>query len=132
MSADSCLHTEHKHTSLQVPNTSSSTSKSTHFPAKKMQPQDSSSSPEASPRGTAASDQTLASVIKRLRLERGVTQEALAFSAEVTIATLSRIERGVTNPAWLTLTKIAKALDITPAELVSAAEDAHKQPPEEG
>jgi transcriptional regulator with XRE-family HTH domain len=75
----------------------------------------------------AASDQVLASAIKRLRIERGITQEALAFSAEVTIATLSRIERGVTNPAWPTLKKIAHALDITPVELIAASEDAGKQ-----
>ena len=77
-----------------------------------------------------ASDQTLASAIRRLRLEREITQEALAFSAEVTIATLSRIERGVTNPAWPTLRKIAHALDITPVELVAAAERARPQTPE--
>ena len=74
-----------------------------------------------------ASDQTLALAIKRLRVERGITQESLAFQAEVTIATLSRIERGVTNPAWPTLKKIANALNITPVELIAAAEDAHIQ-----
>jgi transcriptional regulator with XRE-family HTH domain len=76
-----------------------------------------------------ASDQTLALAIKRLRVERGITQEALAFQAEVTIATLSRIERGVTNPAWPTLRKIANALAITPVELIAAAEDARAQTP---
>ena len=78
-----------------------------------------------------ASDQTLALAIKRLRMERGITQESLAFQAEVTIATLSRIERGVTNPAWPTLRKIANALAITPVELISAAEDARGQTPEQ-
>jgi transcriptional regulator with XRE-family HTH domain len=63
-------------------------------------------------------------VPKRLRMERGITQESLAFQAEVTIATLSRIERGVTNPVWPTLRKIANALAITPVELITAAEDA--------
>jgi transcriptional regulator with XRE-family HTH domain len=83
---------------------------------------------KACSREMAVSDQTLASAIKRLRLKQGITQEALAFHAEVTIATLSRVERGVTNPAWLTLVKIANALDITPAELVAAAEEAREQP----
>lgn len=77
-----------------------------------------------------ASDQTLARAIKRLRVERGITQESLAFQAEVTIATLSRIERGVTNPAWPTLRKIANALAITPVELIAAAEDARPRAPE--
>jgi transcriptional regulator with XRE-family HTH domain len=75
-----------------------------------------------------ASDQTLASVIKRMRIEHGMTQEALAFKAEVKIATLSRVERGVTNPVWPTLVKIADAFDITPVELVAAVEAAREQP----
>jgi transcriptional regulator with XRE-family HTH domain len=79
-----------------------------------------------------ASDQTLASVIRRMRVEQGITQEAMAFKAEVTIATLSRVERGVTNPAWPTLVKIADALDITPVELVAAVEAARESPAELG
>jgi transcriptional regulator with XRE-family HTH domain len=71
-----------------------------------------------------ASDQTLPTVIKRLRAERGITQEEMAFRADVTIATLSRVERGVTNPAWPTLVKIAEALGIAPVELIAAAEAA--------
>lgn len=83
------------------------------------------------PSQMTASDQTLASTIRRLRLEREVTQEALAFNAEVTIATLSRIERGVSDPAWPTLQKIANALNITPAELITAAERARGRMPDQ-
>jgi putative transcriptional regulator len=61
-------------------------------------------------------------VVHRLRLERGVTQERLAFKAHVTIATLSRIERGVTAPTVGTLRKIAPALGVSLAELVTAVE----------
>jgi transcriptional regulator with XRE-family HTH domain len=61
-------------------------------------------------------------VVHRLRLERGVTQEALAFKAHVTVATLGRIERGVTGPKVATLRKIAAALDMSLAELVTAVE----------
>jgi len=74
------------------------------------------------------SDQTLASVIRRMRTDLGVTQEGLAFRAEVTVATLSRIERGVTNPAWTTVVKIAQALGVTPRELVAEVEAAREQP----
>jgi transcriptional regulator with XRE-family HTH domain len=63
-------------------------------------------------------------VVHRLRLERGVTQESLAFEAHVTIATLSRIERGVTGPKVATLRKIAAALGMSLAELVTAVEQA--------
>jgi transcriptional regulator with XRE-family HTH domain len=62
-------------------------------------------------------------VVHRLRLERGVTQEALAFRANITIASLSRIERGaVLDPKVSTLRKIAAALDVSLAELVVAVE----------
>jgi transcriptional regulator with XRE-family HTH domain len=66
--------------------------------------------------------------VHRLRLERGVTQEALAFESNVTIATLSRIERGVTAPKVGTLRKIAGALDMTLAELVAAVEQETEVP----
>lgn len=63
-------------------------------------------------------------MVHRLRLEHGITQEALAFRANITIASLSRIERGaVADPKVSTLRKIAKALDMSTAELLAVAED---------
>lgn len=79
----------------------------------------------------APPDQNLASVLKRLRVERGITQEALAFHANITVSTLTRIERGVSNPTWTTLLKIADALDITPVALIAAREDTHRQAPDQ-
>lgn len=62
-------------------------------------------------------------VIVRLRLERGITQERLAINSDITVATLSRIERGaVADPKVGTLRKIAKALDVSMAELVAVIE----------
>jgi len=60
--------------------------------------------------------------VRRLRHERGITQEALAFDADVTIATLSRIERGVSGPKVATLRKIAVALNMSLVELVTTVE----------
>ncbi|MFI5009562.1 MAG: helix-turn-helix domain-containing protein [Solirubrobacterales bacterium] len=76
-------------------------------------------------------DQTLAAILKRLRQERGLTQEGLAFKAHVTISALSRIERGLSNPVWTTLVRLAEALDISPAVLIAMAEEVRKQPPGE-
>jgi transcriptional regulator with XRE-family HTH domain len=67
-------------------------------------------------------DQQLAATLRRLRYERGLTQEALAFHAQVTISALSRIERGLSSPVWTTLVRIADALGVTPSELVAASE----------
>lgn len=61
-------------------------------------------------------------VVRRLRVESRITQEALAFKADVTVATLSRIERGVTEPGVRTLRKIATALGVSLAELVAVSE----------
>jgi XRE family transcriptional regulator, regulator of sulfur utilization len=57
-------------------------------------------------------DTVLADLLKRLREERGITQEQLAFEAGITASALSRIERNLTSPGWETVNQIAKALGI--------------------
>ncbi len=65
----------------------------------------------------------LGAAVRRLRQERGMTQEAMALKAHVTLSALSRIERGVASPAYSTLMKLADALEIPLSELFNAAED---------
>jgi transcriptional regulator with XRE-family HTH domain len=62
-------------------------------------------------------DRVLAVVLKRLREDRQLTQEELAFEAGITASALSRIERGLNSPGWTTLKQIIKALDVSFAEL---------------
>jgi transcriptional regulator with XRE-family HTH domain len=69
-----------------------------------------------------APDQALAALLKQLREERDVTQEQLAFDAGITSSALSRIERGLNSPGWMTLKRIVEALDVSLIELVSALE----------
>ena len=64
----------------------------------------------------------LGTVVHRLRLERKITQEALAFKSNVTISALSRIERGLASPVFTTVEKLADALEISLSELAFAAE----------
>lgn len=71
-----------------------------------------------------ATDQALASALRRSRRHCGSTQEDLAHSAGITVAALARIERGETNPRWTTVRRIASGLDISLAELAVAVEDA--------
>ncbi len=59
----------------------------------------------------------LGKAIRQLREERGMTQEALAHVAGVTVGHLSTIERGHSNPTWATVKDIAAALDANIAEL---------------
>lgn len=67
-------------------------------------------------------DQTLALLLKRLREDRGLTQEQLAFDTGLSASALSRIERGLNNPAWTTVVQIAKALDVSVTELAAQME----------
>jgi transcriptional regulator with XRE-family HTH domain len=65
---------------------------------------------------------SLGQTIRRIRLEKEVSQEQLALLAEIDRSHLGRIERGDNNVAVLTLARVAKVLGITLAELMSAAE----------
>jgi transcriptional regulator with XRE-family HTH domain len=64
----------------------------------------------------------LAAVLRRLRHQSGLTQEALAFRSGVTIATLSRIERDLVDPAWSKIRAVATALGMSLEELGAAIE----------
>lgn len=55
--------------------------------------------------------------IRKLRLERGLTQKQLADSCGVADATIRAYELGKANPTTKTTAKIAKALDVSAAEL---------------
>lgn len=56
--------------------------------------------------------------LKRLREERGLTQERLAKKSGVSHGYIARLEIGMHDPSLSTLAKLAKALKVTVAELV--------------
>ncbi|MDO9608647.1 MAG: helix-turn-helix transcriptional regulator [Brevundimonas sp.] len=56
--------------------------------------------------------------VRRLRLERGFTQEKLAFEAEIDLTYLGGIERGRRNPSLLVVVRIATALGCHPKDLL--------------
>src|ERR1051325_11249589 len=58
--------------------------------------------------------------IRRLRLERGLTQEALAVDAGIDRTYVSRLERGLENPTIAVLEKLARALSSNIEELFRA------------
>jgi transcriptional regulator with XRE-family HTH domain len=68
-------------------------------------------------------DAALAMTVRRLRRERGETQEDLAHRAGLTVAAFARIERGNANPTWTTVRRIAEALGITLATLGEQVEN---------
>jgi transcriptional regulator with XRE-family HTH domain len=61
----------------------------------------------------------LGKALRQMRLEKGVSQEALAYEAGVTSGTLSLIERGRTNPTWGTVKGISAALSATVADVAA-------------
>ena len=50
--------------------------------------------------------------VRRLRLQKGMTQEELAFEAEIDLTYVGGIERGRRNPSLMVLARIAKALGV--------------------
>lgn len=59
--------------------------------------------------------------VRKFREERGLTQEKLAVDSEIDLTYLGGIERGKRNPSLLVLARIAAALDVEVAALVSVA-----------
>lgn len=64
----------------------------------------------------------LGAAIRALRSNKGMTQEALAQGAGVTVAHLSAIERGHANPTWGTVSNIADALNSSMGEIGKLAD----------
>jgi DNA-binding XRE family transcriptional regulator len=64
----------------------------------------------------------LAKAVRRLRDERGWTQEDLAHGAGLRTGAVSAIERGKSDPKWTTVQAIAAALDVSTADLAALAD----------
>lgn len=64
--------------------------------------------------------------LRRLRRERGLTLEAVAYLAGVDVATISRIERGLVEPRRETVVRLAHAYKMQSrrlAALVDGSDD---------
>lgn len=62
------------------------------------------------------------SVLKTLRLKRRMTAEQLSRKADVTRATIAKIEAGFNNPRVQTIESLAKALQLSAGDLIRLAE----------
>ena len=55
--------------------------------------------------------------LKKMREDKGMSQEELANIAEVSLPQITRIERGVINPTICTIKSLAKGLEVSTALL---------------
>ena len=62
---------------------------------------------------------TLGKNVRKIRLQRGITQEKLAFEAEIDLTYVGGIERGKRNPSLLVMARIAEALSVPLAKLLN-------------
>jgi XRE family transcriptional regulator, regulator of sulfur utilization len=65
-------------------------------------------------------DELFGAVVRRHRLERGLSQERLAEAAGLSQRYLSVLERGENSPTLNVIVRLAAALDLSPAELLDA------------
>ena len=56
--------------------------------------------------------------VRRLRVEAGLSQEALAVDAEIDRTYVSRVERGLENPTIAVLERIARAVGADVVEMI--------------
>ena len=63
----------------------------------------------------------LASNVRRRRKNLGLTQEELAYRADIDRTHVSKIERRLHSPTVDVLERLASALETTPANLISEA-----------
>ena len=61
--------------------------------------------------------------VRRFRLEAGLSQEQLAFEADMKRSYVSDLERGVRNPTVQALGRLAAALKIEPCRLLAVGDD---------
>ena len=65
----------------------------------------------------------LGRAIHRVRVERGLSQEALAHGAGIHPTWISHLESGRNNPSWGTVRRICEVLDLRVSELAALAEE---------
>jgi transcriptional regulator with XRE-family HTH domain len=62
--------------------------------------------------------EVFATNLRRLRHAKGLSQDDLAYEAEVSRSYLSQLEKGVFYASLKILEKLARVLDVEPAELL--------------
>ena len=67
-------------------------------------------------------------ILQQLRKERGLSQEDLGYKNGYHRTYISLLERGQKSPSLQTIFQMAKALSVTPSEIISRVEVIAKSP----
>jgi len=70
--------------------------------------------------------QAFAANLRRFRHAKGISQEDLAYEADVNRTYVSKLEKGVSYPGLEIIAKLANALGVEPAELLMRPEKTGK------
>jgi transcriptional regulator with XRE-family HTH domain len=65
-------------------------------------------------------EQAFGLAVRELRRRRAISQERLALESQLDRTFISLLERGLRQPSLTTILQIAKALEVTPEELVAS------------
>jgi transcriptional regulator with XRE-family HTH domain len=76
------------------------------------------SAPRHDPRPKNSALVALGLSLKKIRIAAHMSQADLAFAAEIDRTVISKIERGIANPSFVSLVNICLALQATLADLV--------------
>jgi transcriptional regulator with XRE-family HTH domain len=63
-------------------------------------------------------------ILRKVRTSKGLTQEELAFRADMSVPYLSDIERGRSSPSLALIVDLAVAMEVHPAELLQELDPA--------
>ena len=69
----------------------------------------------------------LGEAVRTLRVKAKMSQEGLADAAGTDLTQVGGIERGVRNPSYTTLVRLAAALETTVGELTTLADKLHDE-----
>ena len=70
---------------------------------------------------------SFASVLKKLRIQKGLSQEELAFKANLHRTYISQLERGLKSPTLNTISILADVLDVSLTQFVKSIQEDMKE-----
>ncbi len=68
-------------------------------------------------------EEAFSKVLKKYRLDKGLSQEELAHRCELDRTFISLLERGKRNPTLKTIFSICTTLEISPSDLIEKVEN---------